>query len=152
MVSAANAWHFCYMLPLLEGTVDLDNVDIVIPHTLQMGWCELPSLFCTATEIARGVIQTLALTNDQLPHHPLESYLTTHQHMKPSSTSKTSTQMEVYVDDLIAMTINLSEQNFKNWSRAILHGVYSIFLPPSVTGHLGGDPVSLKKLQKEEGQ
>ena len=34
----------------------------------------------------------------------------------------------------------------------MLHGVHSVFPPPSITNHTGGDPVSLKKLKQEEGR
>jgi hypothetical protein len=34
----------------------------------------------------------------------------------------------------------------------MLHGIHTIFPPPSVTGHTGGDPISLKKLQKGDAQ
>lgn len=40
MVNKENAWHFCYVLPPLQGEVHLDDVEIVVPHALQMGWCE----------------------------------------------------------------------------------------------------------------
>ena len=33
----------------------------------------------------------------------------------------------------------------------MLHGIHSIFPPPSVTGHNGGDPISEKKLVKKDG-
>ena len=42
MVNKENAWHFCYVLPPLQGKVPLDEVEIVVPHALQMGWCESP--------------------------------------------------------------------------------------------------------------
>eukprot|EP00957_Ditylum_brightwellii_P091411 6959889-Ditylum_brightwellii.AAC.1 len=39
VVSAEDAWNFCYILLNKEGTI-LDNIDdikIVVPHSLQMG-------------------------------------------------------------------------------------------------------------------
>ena len=33
----------------------------------------------------------------------------------------------------------------------MLHGIHSIFPPPTITGHSGVDPISLKKLQQGEG-
>ena len=59
-----------------------------------------------------------------------------------------SSEVEVYVDDFIAITNDLSEENLTKLSRAILHGIHSVFPPPTVTGHEDGDPVSIKKLQK----
>ncbi len=34
----------------------------------------------------------------------------------------------------------------------MLHGIHSVFPPPDVTGHPGGDPVSIKKIKKGEGK
>ena len=35
--SDANAWHFCYVIPTLKPTQSLNEVEIVIPNSLQMG-------------------------------------------------------------------------------------------------------------------
>ena len=154
MVSAENAWHFCYVFPPLQGTAPLDEIEILVPHALQMGWCESPPLFCAATETARDVIQELAHSSITLPKHQLESFLLPHNTQVPTNDSATAllTKMEVYVDDFIGFTNDIREQNLTRWSRAILHGVHSIFPPPTVTSHSGGDPVSLKKLKQEEGR
>ena len=153
MVNAANAWHFCYVLPPLKGKVKIEDIEIVVPNALQMGWCESPPLFCTATETARDVVQTLASSHNNLPLHPLESYLLPSNYpLERAEDNNSITLMEVYVDDFIGMTNNPTKPNLEQWSRAMLHGIHSIFPPPSVTQHTGGDPVSLKKLMKEEGR
>lgn len=41
--------------------------------------------------------------------------------------------------------------NLRRISRAMLHGIHTIFPPPAVTGHLGGDPISEKKIDSDEG-
>lgn len=58
---------------------------------------------------------------------------------------------EVFVDDFIAATNRTDETYLRHFSRAMLHGVHSIFPPPEVTGHNGEDPVSQKKLAQGEG-
>ena len=55
------------------------------------------------------------------------------------------------MDDFIAMTNNLQENHLLHWSKAILHGIHSVFPPPSVSLHTGGDPISEKKLEQQEG-
>ena len=60
-------------------------------------------------------------------------------------------QIEVYIDDFIAMTNNLHKHNIKHMSRAILHGIHSISPPPNITGHKRGDPISIKKLKQGDG-
>ena len=36
-VSNADAWYFCYVLPILRPCASLDDVEIVVPSSLQMG-------------------------------------------------------------------------------------------------------------------
>ncbi|KAL7546138.1 hypothetical protein ACHAWF_014914 [Thalassiosira exigua] len=43
------------------------------------------------------------------------------------------------------------KEALRHCSRAILHGIHSVFPPPAITGHAGEDPVSLKKLLAGEG-
>ena len=38
-----------------------------------------------------------------------------------------------------------------HYSRALLHGIHSVFLSPQITGHSGAGPISIKKLEKGEG-
>ena len=42
-------------------------------------------------------------------------------------------------------------EEFTKLTWAMLHNIHSIYPPPSVMGHLGGDPISEKKLDKLEG-
>jgi len=56
VVSEEDAWHFCYILPQLS---EEDPIQIVKPTCLQMGWCESPPLFCTASKTARDIVQEL---------------------------------------------------------------------------------------------
>jgi hypothetical protein len=44
-------WNFACVLPQPAGGL----IQLVVPTSLQMGWVELPSYFCTATETARDV-------------------------------------------------------------------------------------------------
>jgi hypothetical protein len=37
-------------------------------------------------------------------------------------------------------------------SRAILHGIHSIFPPPSISKHCGSDPILEKKMKQGDGQ
>jgi hypothetical protein len=55
------------------------------------------------------------------------------------------------VDDFIGCTDDLSTSHLTKISRAMLHGIHSIFPPPSITGHKGGDPISEKKLNNLDG-
>ena len=47
-VNEKYAWNFEYVLPKEKPE---EEVYLVIPDALQMGWCESPAFFCVAKEI-----------------------------------------------------------------------------------------------------
>ena len=98
----------------------------------------------------KDVISTYCTKHSHIPFHPLEKYLLPQEHTTGPSTASI-TNLEVNVDNFISMTNNLDYKNIQHLSRAILHGIHSIFPPPSVTGHSGEDPISIKKLREKEG-
>ena len=145
------AWNFCYVLPSLKPTISLDDVEIVVPNSLQMGWCKSPPLFCSGSEMARDLMEKLrtmelpprnfeAITMEQFPL--VDTYNTPYEKV---------TLSEVYVDNFIAMSNDLRHQYLLHTSRAMLHGIHAIFLPPAVTGHNSFDPIAEAKLCKGEG-
>ena len=152
VVSTDDAWHFCYMITPEPGTA-MEDILIVVPHSLQMGWRESPPYFCAATETARDVIQDMFITLPPLPQHPLETKMT------PTEQISTATPpphlqaefIEVYVDDFCAGTNVLTEEHLQQLSRSMLHGIHSVFPPPDVSGHKGHDPISVKKMDEGEG-
>ena len=148
-----DAWNFCYAIPNRDPATSRDDTRIVVPNSLQMGWTESPPFFCAASETARDIIQQLL--NVELPPHPLEHF------MLPTASDKlpkeaidlahTMDLIEVFVDDFIGCTDNITHSHLVKFTRAMLHGMHSIFQPPSVTGHKGGDPISEKKLKQLDG-
>lgn len=48
-VSDEDAWNFCYVMPTKEPLQNLEDAMLVVPNSLQMGWCESPPYFCAAT-------------------------------------------------------------------------------------------------------
>ena len=144
--------ELCYVLPPTNNIpTTLDETEIVVPHALQMGWSESPPFFCAATETARDIIQQQAENHTHLPSHQLEHFLLPKNTNNKENTTNAHIQIEVYVDDFIAITNNPSQNNLEHWSRAILHGIHTVFPPPSITKHSGGDPISEKKLLQQEG-
>ena len=154
VVNPNDAWNFCYAIPNKDRTTPLDDTRIVVPNSLQMGWCESPPFFCAASETGRDVISTLL--NTQLPPHPFENQmLPKNFNTLPTTTedlTSFTTLIEVYVDDYIGCIDTIAREHILRVSRAMLHGIHSIFPPPAQTGHNGGDPISEKKLQQLEGQ
>ena len=149
-VSEEDAWSFCYVMPTLDPPTSLDDVQIVVPNCLQMGWCESPPFFCAASETARDVIATL-LAETALPPHELEHHMLDGAEMRLHAATSFSNLVEVFVDDFIAATNQTTKEHLQHFSRAMLAGVHSIFPPPSITHHQGEDPVSQKKLRNGEG-
>ena len=71
-VNDSNAWNFCYVLPTLNKNLPLDEMELVVPNSLQMGWCKSPPFFCAGTETARDIISSI-LADKSLPPHKFES-------------------------------------------------------------------------------
>ena len=44
-VSDKDAWNFCYVMASLQITISIDDIEIVVPNSLQMGWCKSPLFF-----------------------------------------------------------------------------------------------------------
>ena len=156
-VNNENAWNFCYVLPPITKTkiINLDEIEIVVPNSLQMGWCESPPFFCAGTETARDVMETFLQENTPLPYHTFENLML--PNAAPDTTPSTNTTsnevtlLEVFVDDFIGLTNNITDTHLTTVSRAMIHGVHSVFPPPDVSGHNGHDPISHPKLIKGEG-
>jgi hypothetical protein len=152
IVNEADAWNFCYVIPDIADSDHLDNIKIVVPNSLQMGWTESPPFFCAASETARDIIAQLLHTD--LPPHPFEHKMiptTPFKNQQINDIATTISLIEVFVDDFIGCTCNLSTTHILKITRAMLHGVHSIFPPPTITGHTGGDPISEKKLDNLDG-
>ena len=69
-VSNEDAWNFCYVLPTLKQDIDLDDVELVVPNSLQMGWYKSPPFFCSGSETARNLIERMFL--EPMPPHKFE--------------------------------------------------------------------------------
>ena len=58
-VPTDDEYNFAYVLPQIPGE-DPEDIQIVIPSALQMGWTSSPPFFCAATETARDIAQHLS--------------------------------------------------------------------------------------------
>jgi hypothetical protein len=150
-VNNDEAWNFCYVLPSLKPINTINDIEIVVPNSLQMGWCESPPLFCSGSETARDVIEKLQKEYLQLPAHKFEDDMLRESESNNEHIDNSTTLTEVFVDDFIGITNNLSTSHLTHQSRSMIHGIHSVFPPPSLTHHNGGDPISEQKLAKGEG-
>ena len=60
--------------------------------------------------------------------------------------------LEVFCNDFIHMAQTNDPAKLLHLSRALLHGIHSVFPPPAVSGQNGYGPISEKKLAEGEGQ
>jgi hypothetical protein len=160
VVEEDDEWNFAYVLPPGGAAVgdDDEEVLLVIPISLQMGWTDSPAYFCAVSETGRDIGEVLANKPEgSLPAHPLEEWMESTEDF-PNKTNtnvpamKFARLMEVYIDDFIQAAQTTDPEQLLHLSRAMLHGIHSVFPPPSVTGHVGEDPVSLKKLEQGDGR
>ena len=156
IVNEKDAWNFCYVLPPKHGQQhNIDDIQIVVPNSLQMGWCESPPFFCSASETARDVIASLIREKTSLEEHKFERKMMPSKAQIPNKTEKSkegTTLVEVFVDDFIGATNKLDDEHLLHVSRSMLHGVHSIFPPEEITKHPGGDSIAEQKIDKGEGK
>ena len=149
-------WNFAYVLPSHPG----HPPEIVVPSALQMGWVLSPPFFCAASETARDVAASYVCeTQGALPEHPLENLTMPDEEVTLPDLSTVSGKdganflhmLEVYVDDFISLAQTRDDKKLRHLSRALLHGIHSVFPPPAISGHNGEEPISIKKLKEGEG-
>ena len=148
-------WNFAYVLPNYPDK----PVEIAVPSALQMGWAESPQFFCAASETARDAAEWyVSEAIGTLPHHPLEDLTMPPEARLPATANMSGTKaiaflqlLEVYVDDFIQLAQTSDPAALRHLSRALLHGIHSVFPPPAISGHNGEDPISQKKLIEGEG-
>jgi len=144
-------WNFAYVMPGKPGEEKM----IVVPSALQMGWNESPAYFCATTETVRDVSQAWIDHKTKLPVHPMEIHTSPTEPARRQSSDGPPCQMSaVYVDDhVMAAVEDKSGTLLERTARATLHGIHSVFQPPSSTGMSDAkDPISEKKLLKGDGR
>ncbi|CAB9528600.1 hypothetical protein SEMRO_2270_G321400.1 [Seminavis robusta] len=72
-VPEAQEEQFCYVLPQVPGDPP-EEIRLVVPAALQMGWTSSPAIFCAATETGPDIAEWLRKL-PRLPPHSLESHM-----------------------------------------------------------------------------
>jgi hypothetical protein len=153
VVPAEEEWNFACVLPKLHPD---KPVQLVIPSSLQMGWCDSPVYFCMALETACNITKTLTkVPVGSLDQHPLKHYLVPPEKWPEDDIQQCAEMLthllEVYINDFIQLAQTSDPIQLTHLSWALLHAIHAVFPLPAITGHDGKDPVSLKKLQQGEG-
>jgi len=148
--AAGEEWNFAYVLPSSVGA----DITLVIPTSLQMGWIESPSYFCTASETARDVaVQYAEMPIGSHTDHPFLQHTRTNPDyaaLQQSATDGTLLYtLEVFVDDYIALAIPTSKDDLDHVANSVMYGIHDVF-PPEDT--VADDPISERKLLKGEAE
>ena len=122
-----------------------------------MGWTESPRFFYTALETAKNVADTLITANAQVPVHPLKMYCIPPTNCNPKNWKDHPvdfrkdfiSQLEVYMDDFIAMSQCTSSTQPNHISRRLIHAVHYVFPPPSISKYRDIDLISIKNQNEE---
>jgi hypothetical protein len=147
---AGEEWNFTYVLPSTAGS---DDITLIVPTSLQMGWIESPPYFCSASEMARDTAATYAeLPRGQTPSHPFLPLTQTSREYQLLLDRHTATNlhymMEVFVNDFIALAMPTTRSDLDHIATAMMCGIHDVF-PPTAMPEC--DPISDKKLRKGEG-
>ena len=151
-VSEDDAYNFAYVLPPEHPD---DDVELVIPLALQIGWCDSPVYFCSATETARDVADKLFRENTPVPFHPQEEIImnidwkSLPKEIREDEDNCLVHCLEVYIDDFIGMIQATDEPTLKRFTQCVLEGITSVFPDPKLTGSKMGPPISPSKLEEE---
>jgi len=141
-------WNFAYVLPQPPGV----PVKLVVPTSLQMGWIESPPYFCAAAETGRDVAEDYIETQvGSLPDHKFIEYSAKgkdYDALPLTSEKRLRYMVECYVDDYVALAIPMSREQLRHVANAMMKGVHDVFPADDDDEN---DPLSLKKLRKEEG-
>ena len=144
-------WNFAYVLPS-SITNDPEDITLVVPTSLQMGWIESPPYFCAASETARDVAAAYAElpVGSQKDHRFLPHTTTDPAYDNLPTANPTEAlryMLEVFVDDFIALAIPASREQLDHIATSMMNGIHDVFPPES---ECESDPISNKKLRKGE--
>ena len=104
----------------LKKKKNIDNIKLVEPNCLQMGWHGSPPFLCAASETARDIIDTI-LHEVNLPEHPFEyqmiAYQTDNHRHRLNTAVSYKNLVGVFVDYFITATKNPSLSHLTHLSR-----------------------------------
>ena len=151
VVSEADTWNFAYVLPPKNPG---DEIELVIPDALQIGWSESPPFFCAATETARDIAESNFSSPAIQQTHAMENIVLNINWAKIPKIERDPNEaflhlLEVYIDDFLALIQSTDMDHITKLTRSLLNAISDIFPPPEITGSKMGPPISVKKLIAE---
>ena len=130
----------------------MENIEIVVPSSLQMGWTESSPFFCSCTITVWDLAEDMMNDGSEGDPHPLEQLCCPPEQWEKTDNENNIckyfiSQLEVYLDDFIMMTQVLSPDELLRYSRKLLHAIHMVFPPLLITYHKGKDLISVNKLE-----
>ena len=107
-----DTWNFAYVLPQFPPDMNIDEIDIVVPSRIKIGWIRYPAHLCQSSKTVRYISNEREITkigsllDNTLEEHIMPTLGTDLPH-RLSMMQLTRWLIEVYVDDLIVMKKNL---------------------------------------------
>ncbi|GFH62128.1 hypothetical protein CTEN210_18604 [Chaetoceros tenuissimus] len=162
-VSDAAAWNFFYVLPSVTKVHSIDDIEIVVPNALQMGWCKSPPFFCSASETGRDTIKKL-LAMEQIEPHAFEHLMFTDNFVFGDRRADCIRLIEVGEDPIAQRKLKAGEGHWAHTKEVLgwmIDGeFYTITLPPEKLAKLVHDirnmeqrkAIPFKQFQKMAGR
>ncbi len=131
-----------------------EQVKIVVPSSLQMGWVESHPYFCTTTEASRHIATTYCKTKiGALPSHKFDDLVYADDAVgelpdTPATNKLMRYLIDVYVANFMAIVIPTTRHNIAHIGQAVMHGIHDVFLADDNNAN---NPISKNKLMKGEG-
>jgi len=118
-----------------------------------MGWSESPPLFCTASETACDIAQEKSDAMIPLNPHPLEPFCLPEELRLPTDERITSDTLAKLLKSIwmTSLVQSMSQQELIHFTRAVLHGIHTVFPPPGPMDDQTDEPISVKKLNQGDG-
>jgi hypothetical protein len=131
VVPEDNEWHFAHVLP--KASLD-EPTNLVIPSSLQMGWCDSPAYFCAASETALDVAETLAAKPEGSLEEQISRACCSAPRTGPRSgrwkqPQQSTRLLLVYINDFIQLAQMTDPNKLRHFSCAVLHGIQTLCLP-----------------------
>ena len=126
---------------------------MVVPTSLQMGWIEPPTYFCTVSEIGRDVAEQYIKTPvGSLAQHKFVMLKKVNSEFAELQNKDTSNEpfncmLEVYMDNYIVLAIPKIKDQLHHVANAIMTGINYVFPPDKDDKEYA---ISLKKILKKE--
>lgn len=128
------------------------RAELVVPHSLQMGWFKYPSYFCATLEMVRDLTKLYIKTqigsqqNHKFLPHTKGNKACTSLMLAPSPCIHDLKYLvEIYMDNFLGLTIPTSSNQLNHVANSIMCAFHDMF-PPDDNGN--NKPISLKNSSK----